>query len=98
MDPARLSVLLEDLRPHYDLILVDTAPVLLVAESLRLAPLVDTVLLLVRQGKTRRKAVRQSVTKLQSVGSAPISIAMSYTDPASESETYGAYTNYQYGG
>jgi succinoglycan biosynthesis transport protein ExoP len=98
MDPARLSALLEDLRPHYYLILVDTAPVLLVAESLRLAPLVDTVLLLVRQGKTRRKAVRQSVTKLQSVGSAPISIAMSYTDPASESETYGAYTNYQYGG
>lgn len=68
IDPGRIHDLLERLGESYDLVLIDAPPVLRMAETLTLAPLVDRVLLLVRQGITRRGAVQETVRLLRGAG------------------------------
>lgn len=48
---------LEHWRTEYDRIIIDSSPVLAVSDSLGLAPLADNVMILVRAGVTRRKAL-----------------------------------------
>lgn len=96
LNTVLIKSLIDRLRDSYDLILIDSPPVLLSADSLRLASLVDSVLLLVRQNSTRRKAAIQAARKLHEMGANSISVAMTFTEPDSERDTYGSYTTYDY--
>ncbi|HEX5236815.1 MAG TPA: polysaccharide biosynthesis tyrosine autokinase [Silvibacterium sp.] len=49
--------LLVQWRKNYDRIILDSSPILAVSDSLALAPQVDRVLILVRSGSTRKKAL-----------------------------------------
>ncbi len=91
-----LKALISILREQYDLVILDTAPVLLVSETLQAARLADRSILLVRQGKTRRSAVLEAIRKLESVGPNDVSIVMTMGDPRVETNTYGsnAYADY----
>jgi polysaccharide biosynthesis transport protein len=53
----RMIELLETLSGEYDRIIIDTPPVLAVADSLALAHVADAVVLVVRSGLARKKAV-----------------------------------------
>jgi succinoglycan biosynthesis transport protein ExoP len=53
----RMIELLETLSGEYDRVIIDTPPVLSVADSLALANLADAVVLVVRSGLARKKAV-----------------------------------------
>jgi capsular exopolysaccharide synthesis family protein len=53
----RMGELLESMSARFDRIIVDTPPVLSVADSLALANLADAVVLVVRSGVARKKAV-----------------------------------------
>ncbi|HEY0181297.1 MAG TPA: polysaccharide biosynthesis tyrosine autokinase [Rhodopila sp.] len=61
----RLKALLASLRRDYDLVLLDTPPVLPVADALVLAQQVDTTLLVVRWEKTSRGAAQDAVRLLR---------------------------------
>jgi len=61
----RLEHFLNEFRRHFDCIIVDSAPVLAVNDSIPLAGKADNVLLVSRFGKTRSQALRDSVTKLR---------------------------------
>lgn len=60
--------LLEHWRTEYDRIILDASPVLAVSDSLGLAPQCDNVLLLVRSGVTRRKALVKTREWLRRAG------------------------------
>ena len=60
--------LLEHWRTEYDRIILDASPVLAVSDSLGLAPQCDNVLLLVRSGVTRRKALLKAREWLRRAG------------------------------
>ena len=94
LDPQQIKDLIEHLKHSYDTVLIDSAPLLLVSESIRLSTMVDAVLLLVRQSKTPRKATLQAVRTLEEVGVESVQVAMTFTDPTSEKGVYGAYTKY----
>jgi capsular exopolysaccharide synthesis family protein len=51
-----------------DLVLVDSPPLAAYADALLLASLCDTVLLVVRSGRTTRRAARRTVERLQATG------------------------------
>jgi tyrosine-protein kinase len=59
----QMAQFLTEVRPRYDVVLVDAAPVLPVADATVLAPLVDSVVLVVRLGTPARKvdAARDSL-------------------------------------
>jgi capsular exopolysaccharide synthesis family protein len=60
--------LLAEARTQYDVVILDTAPVLPVAETRALAAKADVVALLVRWRKTPRKAAASSIKLLQQAG------------------------------
>lgn len=64
----RMADALEELRRLADVVVVDTVPVLPLADSLVLAPRADGVILVMEAGKTRRAAARQAVESLAHAG------------------------------
>ncbi|RJF85768.1 GumC family protein [Sphingomonas cavernae] len=71
---------LEELRHRFDFVVLDTAPVLPVAESRVLASLADTVLMLVQWQKTPAKAAEIALKHLDAVGAHVAGVALSRVD------------------
>lgn len=60
----KMNQLIEDAKTEYDILLIDTAPVIPVPDALILGAKVDGVLLLVRYNDTKRDQVNQAVENL----------------------------------
>ncbi|WP_454883799.1 GumC family protein [Sphingomonas oryzagri] len=63
-----MADLLTYLRRHYDFIVMDTPPTLIVDDAVTLATLADKVLLAVRWGTTRMEALRLTIARLRDSG------------------------------
>ena len=68
LSSERMQELIESSAERYDYILVDTPPVNVVTDACVVANLLDGVLLLVRQDRSKKDAVRQAVSNLQLTG------------------------------
>ena len=73
---SRLQRLLSQLRSTFDYVLLDTAPVTLVADAAVLAPSVDGVILVVSAGKTKRDLVRRAREQLEVVGARVLGVVL----------------------
>jgi len=96
MGSERMRALLEELSDNFDMIVIDTPPVLAVADAVALAPLVDGVLLVVGAGTTDRHAVEQALSQLGSAGARVVGAVLN--DSRGEVERYdggGDYYGYQ---
>ncbi|MEP6667488.1 MAG: polysaccharide biosynthesis tyrosine autokinase, partial [Nocardioidaceae bacterium] len=78
----------------YDLILVDSPPLLAASDAAILATMVDGVILVLRAGGTEKAAAQQAVDQLNSLGARVVGAVLN--DPNSQVAKYGAYYNYQY--
>jgi succinoglycan biosynthesis transport protein ExoP len=89
---AGLAALAEE----FDLVVLDTPPLLAASDAAILGRLVDGVLLVVRAGQTERDAAKQAVRQLV-VGRARILGAV-LNDPDSKVGKYGGHYQYEYYG
>lgn len=86
LQPTRLlaqdgfGALLTALRPAFDLILVDSAPLVAVVDAKLLAKLADAVLLVVRYGATRRDFCELSLRGLRESGAVVAGAVLSQVD------------------
>jgi Mrp family chromosome partitioning ATPase len=80
--------LLATLRERFDLVILDTAPVLPVVDTRILARKADVVAMLVRWRKTPRKAVRASLEMLEDVGARIGGVVLTQID-VKEQAKYG---------
>lgn len=78
----------------YDLIIVDSPPLLAASDAAILATMVDGVILVLRAGGTEKAAAQQAVDQLNSLGARVVGAVLN--DPNSQVAKYGAYYNYQY--
>ncbi|WP_043918717.1 GumC family protein [Jannaschia aquimarina] len=92
----RLREVIKDLESRYEMVIVDTPPVLLVADTLTLVGLIDTVLMVVKQTTTRRNAVQDTLRTVEDAGARSIGLVMSMVDSRDEQETYGTSGDYSY--
>lgn len=60
--------LLDDVAPLYDYVILDSPPVLSVADAMLASPLVDGAILVVDAGKTRRHQLSQAVMSFETAG------------------------------
>ena len=63
--PGNLHSALEDARKHFDVILIEGAPVMLVADSLVLGRLADVVIHVARWAHTKQRVVNAGVQRLR---------------------------------
>jgi capsular exopolysaccharide synthesis family protein len=66
LDVGRIDPVLDELRVLYDLIVIDSAPALVISDAQVLAAKADETLLVVRWGKTRREVVAYAARQLKS--------------------------------
>ena len=74
---------------EYDIVLIDTPPVLSVTDAAALAPGMDGVLLVVRPGKTKLRDFQQTIEQLQAVGAHILGVVLN--ELRSSSRKYGYY-------
>ena len=83
-----MDKLLAELRERFDMILLDTAPVIPVSDTRILAPKADVVVFLAHWRKTPRKAIEAAFALLNSVGADIAGVALTLVD-AREQAKYG---------
>lgn len=90
-----MRTLLTGLRTQFDVVLLDTPPVLPVADARLLAPLSDAVLFAVRWETTPDTAARQGLRHLEAAGAPPPGVVLTQIDLRKQaSYGYGGYVRY----
>jgi capsular exopolysaccharide synthesis family protein len=84
--------LLEQLSVEYDMVILDTSPLLVAADATVLGAIVDGVLLVVRATQTDRQAVQQAMHHLNLVGARVVGTVLN--DPDGAVGRYGTYYDY----
>jgi succinoglycan biosynthesis transport protein ExoP len=82
----KMKNLLEGLKQRYDFILVDSPPIMAVADGLLLSRMVDSVLLVVRSGITPKPIAREARNKLARVKARIIGIVLNGTSASSNDQ------------
>ncbi|MFB7560938.1 polysaccharide biosynthesis tyrosine autokinase [Streptomyces brevispora] len=90
---ARMEEVLRELADTYEVVILDTAPLLPVADTVGLASLAQGALLVVRASKTSRDQVRAAAESLDCVGVRVLGTVFSMA-PAPKGGRYGTYGQY----
>lgn len=92
---ARMRALLDNLAQSFDLLIIDTPPVLIVSDAAILSRHAGgATLLVVRAGKTQAAALRDAMQQLANVGTRVIGTVLN--DPDGEVAKFSSYYGYYY--
>ncbi|HEX7941767.1 MAG TPA: polysaccharide biosynthesis tyrosine autokinase, partial [Gemmatimonadaceae bacterium] len=86
---AKMRTVLSRLQESFDVVVLDTPPVLPVADSAILASMADGVLLVVSAGHTNRRAAQLAVQQLQDVDARVLGVVLN--DPNARVPQYDSY-------
>lgn len=86
-----MAKLIADLRSNYDLVILDCAPILAVAETRIVVAQADTTVLVARAGRTAIGAMRTAVAQTQNAGGKVLGIALNYVVPRWQSYSDSLY-------
>jgi capsular exopolysaccharide synthesis family protein len=84
----------QGLMEGYDLIVVDTPPLLAASDGAILSTFASGVIVVLRAGSTENAAAQQSIQQLTSVGARIVGAVLN--DPDTQVPKYGAYYKYDY--
>ncbi len=90
----RLDAIIKNLRAMYDVILLDTPPILLVADAISLNRLVDGVLLVVKYGYTTKEALAESKRVFEVAGIRPTACVFNAVPGTKKQNRYYGYYGY----
>lgn len=91
---ARMHELIELLQDRYDFVLIDSPPVLAVADAAILSNQVDGTLLVASAGETRFDMLARALERLESVGTRPLGIVLNKLTARSSGQYYYYYYYY----
>lgn len=95
---GRLTAMMRVFAKHYDLVILDSAPVLVGSEVLVLSRIVDKTLFVVRWGHSRRECVLDGLRQLIDAQADFAGIVMSRVDAKRYRDFSHGHLNYDYGG
>lgn len=87
--------LLNEISTEYDVVVIDTAPILVAADTLSIAPHAGTLLLVARSGQTQVSELLESARRLAHAGTSASGVIFNAMDLTRRH--YGSY-GYRYGG
>jgi len=98
LSSRKLADAVDQWRRDYDYVIIDSAPILPVADSLYLPSIIDAVVLVVRAGVTRKKALQRTRSMLTRLHANIAGIVVNDIDLRIENfYTYSGRYNYTYG-
>jgi capsular exopolysaccharide synthesis family protein len=89
--------LIAEAATQYDRVVIDSAPILAVSDTLLMTPHVQTVCIVVRAGKTPRPAVRRAITLLAKSGIRPAGLVLNRLRRGRGVGYYYYYASHGYG-
>jgi Mrp family chromosome partitioning ATPase len=89
--------LVDEAAKSFDRVVIDSAPVLAVSDTLLMAPHVHNVCMVVRAGKTARNAVQRALVLLAVAGKRPGGIILNRLPRKSGTGYYYYYASHGYG-
>jgi tyrosine-protein kinase Etk/Wzc len=89
----KMAKLLEDAAGRFDLVIIDTPPLLAASDAAILGRIADGTLMVVRAGQTQRVAVQEAIQQLHTVGARVLGTVLN--DPDAEIAKFAPYY-YQY--
>lgn len=93
----RLSPLLDEFAKNYDLVIIDSPPLLGFAECLQIATAADGVLIVSLAGQTKRKAVAAVISVLKRLRVNIIGVVLNQVSKNTSSDSYSHYGYYNHG-
>ncbi len=93
----RLATLLDEFAKEYDLVFLDSPPVLGFAECLQMATAADGVLIISRAGETKRKAVAEVISVLNRLRANIIGVVLNQVGQDTSADGYAYYGYYRNG-
>ncbi len=89
--------LVADASKGYDRVVIDSAPVLAVSDTLLMTPYVQTVCMVVRARRTARNAVQRAILLLGGTGSRPAGVVLNRLPRNRGTQYYYYYASHGYG-
>ncbi len=92
----RLSSLLDEFAKEYDLVILDSPPLMGFAECLQMAAAADGVLIVSRAANTKRKAVAAVLSALDRIHANKLGIVLNQVDAKTSADNYAYQAYYAY--
>lgn len=89
--------LVNEASKEFDRVIIDSAPVLAVSDTLVMTPHVQSVCLVVRAARTPRNAVQRALGLLETSGAHPVGVVLNRLPRRGGSEYYYYYASHGYG-
>jgi Mrp family chromosome partitioning ATPase len=89
-----MAKLLETLSASYEMLILDTPPLLAASDAAIVSRIADGALVVVRAGRTERSALRTAIQQLSTVGARVLGTVLN--DPDAEVPKYARYYGYYY--
>jgi len=92
---SRMHEILHDAKTHFDVVLLDSPPLLAVTDAAVISTMVDGVVLVIRTERTKRDGVRRALGHIRSVRGRLLGAVLNQVDMRSGAY-YGGYGHYYY--
>lgn len=96
LSTARVEELLREAAQQYDVVLIDSPPVLGLADSPLMSALVDGVIFVVEADRSRRGSLKTSLRRLRAMRSVMLGAVLTKFDPLKSGNRYSEYYGYDY--
>jgi capsular exopolysaccharide synthesis family protein len=94
MDSARLKAFFEQSSPRFDMVVLDSPPVLSVSDPLLLAPFADGIILVLKSGIVTEKDAKLAKERLEQAGGHLLGVVMNRFNEALHGPGVHPYKNY----
>jgi succinoglycan biosynthesis transport protein ExoP len=92
LESGRLDMVMREAREEYNLIVIDSPPIMRVPDAMLLARSVDVTMLMVRWRQTRRRVVLEALRRLYLDPDRLVGVVLSHVDARNaEQDIYGGY-------
>jgi len=92
----RMQAVLDELSDKFDVVVIDSPPILGLADAPLLAPLVDGVVMVVEADRGRRGSLKASLRRLKAMRPMLLGAVLTKFDPRKSTSRYSDYYGYDY--
>lgn len=96
LSSARMEAILRELRGAFDVVIIDSPPVLGLADAPMLSAISDGVIFVVEANRSRRGALKTALRRLRAMRPTILGAVLTKFDPSHGSNRYSEYYGYQY--